>query len=53
MVSIHSFVPSFSNYVESVSSVPGTVLGVEDTAAKANGTNTCNHQVPVLKEPAR
>lgn len=49
MVSIHSFVPWFNKYGLSVSSVLGTVLGTEDTAAK---TNTCHRQVLVLKELA-
>lgn len=44
----YSFIqPGFS-----VSCVPGTVLGIEDTAATTNGTGTCNHRVPVLKELA-
>lgn len=47
---IHSFLCSFIQQIfYSVSCVPGTVLGIEDTAAKTNSANTCNHEVTVLK----
>lgn len=51
MLFIHSFVPLLA-HIYSVSCVPGTVPGIEDMTAKANGRNTCNHRVPALRDLA-